>query len=213
MMKKPLALALAATFLSAPALFSPAMAADVINNYQAPPTFNDPAPQGGFTGAYAGVHGGMVSPKLDPFSGSKGLDLGVHGGYNADLGGAVVGGELGYSYLGDADAKAAGGKLSERHRITAKAKVGAPIDQTLVYGTTGLAMTKYRDKGDTQAPDGWKPGFLIGAGVEQNLTSQISARVEYNYVMTGDVRTETAGTAGKKDMHDHTIELGVNYKF
>lgn len=209
MTKMPLALALVATAFAAPA-----MAAD-LTNYSAPPAAYD-APSSapaGWTGAYAGVHGGTTSPKLNPFAGGKGANLGMHGGYNADVGGAVVGGELDYSYLGDADVKAKNGKLDERHRIAAKAKVGVPLDQTLIYGTTGLAMTKYRDNGATEAPDGWKPGFLVGAGIEQNLTSNISARVEYNYVMTGGVRSTTGGVESKKDVHDHTVNLGVNYKF
>ncbi|TWF56498.1 outer membrane protein [Neorhizobium alkalisoli] len=205
----PFALAFAAAVSATPVL-----AADLTNYSEPAPAYNEPSSgPANWTGAYVGGHGGMTSRKINPFDGGKGLNLGVHGGYNADVGGAVVGGELDYSYLGDAGVKARGGKLDERHRIAAKVKAGVPLDQTLVYGTTGLAMTKFRDHGDVSGPDGWKPGFLIGAGVEQNLTSNISARVEYNYVMTGDVRSETGGVESKKDVHDHTINLGVNYKF
>lgn len=209
MTKMPLALAFVATAFAAPA-----MAAD-LSNYSAPPVaYDEPsASHGSWTGAYAGVHGGTTSPKLNPFAGGKGGNLGAHGGYNAELGGAVVGGELDYSYLGDADVKAKNGKLNERHRVAAKAKVGLPLDQTLVYGTTGLAMTKYRDHDATEGPDGWKPGLLVGAGIEQKFTPNISARVEYNYVMTGNVRSTTGGVESKKDVHDHTINLGVNYNF
>ncbi|RWX75414.1 porin family protein [Neorhizobium lilium] len=211
---KPLVLAASAALFLSPALSAPLWAADVTSNYAEPPAYNEPAAgPTDWTGAYAGVHGGLTSPKLNPFDGGKGMNLGVHGGYNADVGGAVVGGELDYSYLGDADVKVNGGKLNERHRIAAKAKAGVPLDQTLIYGTGGLAMTNYRDHGGVSGPDGWKPGLLLGAGIEQKLTSNISARVEYDYVMTSGVRSFTAGTESKRDVHDHSITAGIDYKF
>jgi outer membrane immunogenic protein len=210
---KPLAIAASAAFLL-PVLSVPLLAADLTNNYAEPPAYSEPAAAtSDWSGPYVGVHGGVTSPKINPFAGGKGMNLGVHGGYNADLGGAVVGGELDYSYLGDANVKVSGGRLSERHRLAAKAKAGVPLDQTLVYATGGLAMTNFRDKGDVSGPDGWKPGLLLGAGVEHKLTSNISARVEYDYVMTSGVRSYTNGSGSKRDVSDHSVTAGVNYKF
>ncbi len=213
-MTKPLIPVTSAALLLTSVLSAPVLAADLTSNYQEPPAYSEPSSGStNWTGAYAGVHGGVTSPKINPFDGGKGLNLGVHGGYNADVGGAVVGGELDYSYLGDADVKVSNGKLNERHRIAAKAKAGVPLDQTLIYGTGGLAMTNYRDNGATSGPDGWKPGLLLGAGIEHKLTDNISARVEYDYVMTGNVRSFTAGTESKRDVHDHSITAGIDYKF
>jgi len=208
MTQKTLALALVAAFAA-----SPVMAADLTSAYEAP-AYSEPASEpAGWSGAYVGGHGGVTSPRINPFASGKGLNLGVHGGYNHDLGGAIVGGELDYSYLGDADVKARGGKLSERHRMAAKIKAGVPLDQTLLYGTTGLAMTKYRDGDNVTGPDGWKPGLLLGAGIEQKLTGNISARVEYNYVMTDNVKSSYQGVETRKDVHDHSVTAGVNYRF
>lgn len=213
MIMKPLVLAASTAFLLGSFASAPLRAADLTSSYAEPPAYNEPAASTDWTGAYAGVHGGVTSPKINPFDGGKGLNLGVHGGYNADVGGAVVGGELDYSYLGDADVHVSNGRLNERHRIAAKVKAGVPLDQTLIYGTGGLAMTNFRDNGATSGPDGWKPGLLLGAGIEHKLTGNISARVEYDYVMTSDVRSFTGGVESKRDVHDHSITAGIDYKF
>ncbi len=204
----PFALAIAAAFAA-----TPVMAADL--------TYSDPAPAyeapaastGGWTGAYVGLHAGTGSESMSPFSGDKEFMGGVQAGYNAEMGGAVVGGELELSHMGDTEVDVPGGQLKERHRIAAKAKVGAPLGDTLVYGTAGGAMTSLRDSGNAQGPDGWKPGWLVGAGVEQKFNEQISGRVEYNYTRTGDVRSFNGVSTSETNVSDHTIKAGVNYRF
>ncbi|MGF0540534.1 outer membrane protein [Agrobacterium sp. ES01] len=208
MTMKPFAMALAAT-LSA----TSAMAAD-LTPYQEPPAYNEPAATStGFTGAYVGIHAGVAGDTLNPFSGDNGLAAGVHGGYNTELGGAIVGGEVELSHMGDAEVDVSGGQLRERQRLALKAKAGVALDETLLYGTAGLAMTNLRDGRGVEGPDGWKPGLLLGVGVEQNLTDQISASVEYNYVSTGDVRSFNGVTTTENDISDHTVKAGLNYKF
>ena len=93
------------------------------------------------------------------------------------------------------------------------AKVGAPLGDTLVYGTAGAAMTSLRDTSSAEGPDGWKPGWLLGAGVEQKFNEQISGRVEYNYTRTGDVRSFNGTSTNETNLSDHTIKAGVNYRF
>ena len=204
---KSVALAVVATFIAAPVL-----AADLTYNEPAP-SYDAPASSGGWSGAYVGGHAGMGSDHLNPFRGGKGFVGGVQAGYNADLQGAVVGGEIELSHMGDTKVRVPGGDLKERHRLAVKAKAGMPMgDSTLLYGTGGMAMTNMRD-GSVRGPDGWKPGWLAGAGVEQKLNSNISARVEYNYVRTNDVRVFNGTTTQTGDIGDHSIKAGVNYKF
>jgi outer membrane immunogenic protein len=212
MTMKRFALAIA-TLSAAPLLATAAGAADLTPAYEAP-TYSEPAAASSdWNGAYVGVHGGLASPKLNPFASGKGVAAGAHAGYNADVGGAILGGEVEASYMGDTEIKVNGGELKERHRLAAKVKAGAPLGQTLIYGTAGLAMTNFRDNGGVSGPDGWKPGFLVGAGVEQKLTGNISARVEYNYTATNEVRSFSNGIASEKDLHDHSVKAGLNYKF
>lgn len=212
MFKNSLALAVFAT-LSAPVVATSASAAD-LTNYSEPPAYNEPAVTGGtWDGAYVGGHVGTASRRLNPFAGGKGIDAGVQGGYNADVGGMVVGGEGELSYLGDADVRVDGGNLKERHRLGLKAKAGVPLDQTLIYGTAGLAMTNFRDNGNISGPDGWKAGYIVGVGVEQKLNQKLSAKVEYNYTGTPNVRSFDGNTLSERDVHDHTVKAGLNYHF
>ena len=210
MIKKPFALALFAA-LSTSVLSTVAFAADLAGSYAPPPAYNS-APVSNWSGAYAGIHGGFAAPKLDPFNNS-GLAIGGQAGYNVDVGGGVIGGEVEGSYLGDSQVKVNGGELKERHRLAAKVKAGVPLGDTLVYGTTGLAMTNFRDSGSVSGPDGWKPGWILGAGVEQKLNQNLSARVEYNYTATNNVRSFDNGVGSEKDLHDHTVKAGINYHF
>ncbi|GGF80155.1 MULTISPECIES: outer membrane protein [Rhizobium] len=211
MNNKPFALALAAVFVSGSVMS--VSAADLTNSYE-PPAYNEPSgPSSDWSGAYVGLNAGTASDKLNPFSSSSEFTGGIHGGYNTEINGVVVGGEAELSHLGDAEVGVRGGTLKERYRVAAKGKVGAPLGNTLVYGTAGVAMTSLRDNGATEGPDGWKPGWLVGAGVEQKITGNLSGRVEYNYTQTNDVRSFRAGTTSEKDIGDHTIKAGVNYRF
>ncbi|SMD19999.1 outer membrane protein [Rhizobium sp. RU36D] len=205
---KSFALALIAASAAAPALAADLTYSDT-TSYEAPASTST----GGWTGAYVGGHLGMGSDKLDPFSGDKGLAVGIQGGYNQELNGAVIGGELELSHMGDTEVRLPGGDLKERHRLALKAKGGLPLGDTLVYGTGGMALTNMRDNGPVQGPDGWKPGWLAGAGIEQKFNSNISGRVEYNYVRTNDIRVFNGTSTTTGDVGDHTIKAGVNYKF
>lgn len=204
---KPFAVAIAAAAFAAPAL-----AADLTYSEPAP-SYSAPAGDSGWSGAYVGVHAGIASDDLNPFSGDNGFAGGLQAGYNTELGGAVVGGEVELSHMGDAEMDVPGGELRERHRVAAKAKAGVPIGETLVYGTAGLAMTNFRDGRGIDGPDGWKPGLLLGVGVEQKISGPVSARVEYNYVRTNDVRSFDGVGTSQTDIGDHSVKAGINYKF
>jgi outer membrane immunogenic protein len=211
MINKPILLAIAAAFVSAPALS--VSAADLASSYE-PPAYNEPAgTSSDWTGAYAGIHAGSANDDISPFSSGSKFMGGVHGGYNTEINGVVVGGELELSHMGDTKVDVRGGKLAERQRVAIKGKVGAPLGSTLIYGTAGAAMTNLRDTSSAEGPDGWKPGYVIGAGVEQKITGNLSGRVEYNYTHTADVRSFNGVSTSESSIGDHTIKAGVNYKF
>lgn len=137
---------------------------------------------------------------------------GVQAGYNFQFGPGVIGAELEGSYMGN-EARVPHGRLSERFRGAAKARAGLSFDQSLVYGTAGLTMTKFKDGDDVTGPSGWKPGYLLGGGIEQGFGGGLSAKLEYNYVTTKDVSTTTSYGTTKTNVHDHVIKAGVNYRF
>lgn len=191
---------------------SPALSAD-LSSYEAPPAYNEELPSTSWTGAYVGGHIGAAMPRANPFKGGKGLALGAQGGYDYDMGSVVVGGEVEATHLGDTEVKVPNGHLKERWRAAVKAKAGVKLDQTLVYGTAGLTVTSLRDGNGVTGPDGMKEGYLLGAGVEHRFTPKVSAKVEYDYVATGDVRTFANGVASHTDLSDHVVKGGVNYRF
>ncbi|UHS59282.1 porin family protein [Agrobacterium vaccinii] len=191
---------------------SPVWAAD-LSSYENPPAYNEAPASTSWTGAYVGGHIGAAMPSANPFKGGKGLALGAQAGYDYDLGSAVIGGEVEATHLGDAKAKVPNGNLKERWRAAVKAKAGVKLDDTLVYGTAGVTVTSLRDGGGVTGPDGMKEGYLLGAGAEHRFTPQISAKVEYNYVATDDVRTFSNNVVSHTDLSDHVVKGGVNYRF
>lgn len=207
--------------LSAKSILFAALTITAATNASAADYTNYPAPDNSYerpaafqwSGAYFGAHGGIASPKLNPFSGGKGFAAGVQAGYNFQVGPGIIGAELEGSYLGNAEVRVPNGRLEERFRGAAKAKAGLTFDRTFVYGTAGLTMTKYEGGKGVSGPSGWKQGYLLGAGVEQGFAGGLSAKLEYNYVTTNDVTTYSAGGKSKTDLHDHVIKAGLNYRF
>ncbi|MEI2297325.1 outer membrane protein [Ensifer sp. MJa1] len=74
-------------------------------------------------------------------------------------------------------------------------------------------MTNYKKGGDVKNDVDFKGGYLLGAGVEQAFAGGLSAKIEYNYIMTPDVRTSTASGSSEKDINSHVIKAGVNMRF
>ncbi|WP_077963161.1 outer membrane protein [Ensifer adhaerens] len=177
------------------------------------PTYQDP-PAFSWSGAYVGAHGGLgFTGSPNPFADRNGVALGVQAGYNMQAGPGIVGAEIEGSYLGDTEHKVNGGKLKEKWRGAIKAKAGLTFDQTLVYGTAGYAMTSYKKAGGVQKDVGFKGGYLLGAGVEQAFAGGLSAKLEYNYITTPDVRTHTSSGSSEKDINSHVIKAGINMRF
>lgn len=187
-----------------------ASAADY-SNY-APPAYQD-APAYKWQGAYIGAHGGLASPKANPFASGKGFAGGGQIGYNFQFGPAVIGAELEGTYMGNAKVKTDTGRIEERLRGAAKARARLSFDQTLVYGTAGMTMTKFANSDTTKVASGYKQGYLIGGGLEHAFAGGLSTKVEYNYVMTDGVKTATATSNDKSNIRDHVIKAGLNYRF
>ncbi|UDL92212.1 porin family protein [Mesorhizobium sp. PAMC28654] len=184
-----------------------AMAADLSPAYNDPPAFQ-------WSGAYFGAHGGTAFTRMpNPFADRNGFDAGAQAGYNVQMGPAVLGAEIEGSYLGGAEHDVRGGKVKEKWRAAAKAKAGLSFNQTLVFGTGGVALTKF-EKGDNLTDSsGWKAGYLVGAGIEQAFAGGLSAKVEYDYIRTPNVETTTTLGTSKSTIGSHELKAGVNYRF
>ncbi|MBY5336935.1 porin family protein [Rhizobium leguminosarum] len=181
-------------------------------SYGAPGTFS-------WTGAYAGLHGGVAASKFGPFNNDRAPAVGAQVGYNFQAGSGVFGAELEGSYMNN-EVRVPGGKVESRFRGAAKAKAGLGFDRTFVYGTAGVTTTEFEGRHAASGsdmwksgPSSWKKGYLFGGGVEHAFSGGVSAKIEYNYVINNAVPTTSGGISSKSDLNDNVIEAGLNFRF
>src|SRR5690606_36687553 len=105
------------------------------------------------------------------------------------------------------------GSIQQSWNGNAKGKVGYAFDKTLVYGTAGYGVTRFKAKDNTTSAPGWEGGALIGAGVEQALTGPLSVKVEYDFQRFSDVKSRVNVVEQRNNLKNHSIKAGLNYKF
>lgn len=157
-----------------------------------------------WNGFYAGIHGSYVPSDGAPFDlGKAGLGGGAQAGYNMQLGPGVIGVELeaDKTFRGDA-------ALDQQAQLSAKARAGLALGSTLIFATAGYGTAYLGTGGDVA--EGWHGGLLLGGGVEQKLTDQLSVRLTYEQLRLGDVKLAAGGTI---DTTTHSVKTGVNFAF
>lgn len=171
-------------------------------------------------GAYIGAHGTYHRRDSGGDADNNiGLVGGLQVGYNHVLTGSsltsVIGAELEGDYLGRFGAKdRLAGMPEQRWLAAAKARYGLAFDRTLVYVTGGFATTRIANKAGGQNDDAWRPGYLLGGGIEYALTDKISLKAEYNYVQFRDCGClDLPGSSESGDLTNHIAKAGVNYHF
>lgn len=190
-----------------------ATAADMASGYYAQ---SDSSGAYDWSGMYAGGNVGISNADIpNPLSKKTGWQLGGQAGMNFQSGQFVYGAELDGSYSTGTRYNIGDGAELERHwDAAAKARAGVAFDRTLVYGTAGYGVTKFDAKRNVTSGPNWEGGLLLGAGVEQALTDKVSAKVEYNHVDYGKVRSDVAGVGRKvNELDSNTLKAGLNYKF
>jgi len=225
-MKRALLLLSAATLLT-----STAAAADLGWNSGASPMYS-PSPATSWSGFYAGVAGGYGfgsftrqatagGPQTNTNAG--GFTIGATAGYNADMGGFVIGAEtdLQYSAIGYSEAIGGGStfKASTDFFGTVRARGGMSFGSVMPFVTGGFAY----GRGTASVTDATNVvtsqsnthyGWTLGAGLEAKATDNISIKAEYMYVNLG-TQPYNLGAAGSFDVTQNfsVIRAGVNYKF
>jgi outer membrane immunogenic protein len=119
----------------------------------------------------------------------------------------------------------------ETHKVnidwfgTVRGRIGYSFNRTLLYATGGLAYGDVDSRLSSPAAPGTfdrrhdtQVGFVVGGGLEQKLSRDWSAKVEYQYIDLGSERL--LGTPGFALFHTnpldtafHTVRLGLNYQF
>lgn len=163
----------------------------------------------------------------------RGFLGGLQAGYNWQTGNFVLGaeGQLSFSNLtGSADFRTFNSTWVANTDVkmmgTIAGRVGFAFDRTLIYGKVGLAWvsedhwithpiaaTTYAKTNVTRT------GWMLGAGVEQAIAGNWSAKVEYNYMNFGNSTVSIDGAASGApgpvtiSQNIHLVKVGVNYRF
>ena len=193
------------------------------------------APLYNWTGFYLGGHLGGA------FAGSNNFNGLVLSDYSARLMGGfqagadwqfapywVVGAEGQYSWLGKNNLNATFPNAmvfnnDQRAIASITARIGYTWGPGLAYVKGGYA---YSDNRDTLTLAGvpvaftldnnHRDGYTIGAGLEYMFAPNWSAKAEYQYYNFGDTRFVTPAVLvpfGTFHNDEHTLKLGVNYRF
>jgi len=182
-----------------------------------------------WNGFYAGVAGGYgwgtatTSPAIaNTNNSSTGWYAGAQAGFNADMGGLVIGGEgdLQWTNLGYNEPAAGGGTFEGKLDMfgTIRARAGGTFGQVMPYVTLGAAFgrgtAQVINGGVTTSQNATHFGWTAGVGIEAKATDNISVKAEYLYV---DLGSQTYGglPGGARDVgHKFSvIRAGVNYHF
>lgn len=188
-----------------------AQAADMASGYQ-----DTSSGAYDWSGVYGGAHVGISSESFpNPFSSKTGWGLGGQVGANFQSGMVVYGAEMDASFSNGTRYNIGNGAQLERNfDAAAKARAGVALDRTLVYGTAGYGLTKFNSKTNVTSANNWEGGLLLGAGVEQAISDKVTAKIEYNHVDYGKVRSDVAGVGRQvNELNSNSLKAGLNYRF
>lgn len=151
-----------------------------------------------WTGLYAGAHTGYGDLYDDPagFDVSGGL-LGMHLGYNYQIGSTVLGVEGDYtgSWMED-------GVTDVDYLASIRARAGFAVGNALLYGTLGYAWADASSLGGSVDVD----GLVLGAGVDYKFAPNWSARVKgLQYIMEPE--------SGAGDFDVGVVRAGISWHF
>jgi outer membrane immunogenic protein len=196
-----------------------------------------------WTGMYVGVNGGYGWGTQDPLTLLSNAFDRTSFNINGGMFGGTVGAQIQQGYVvlgleGDLDwANIKGSGISTPSILgigkgitlniatntsavmTARARVGAAMNNWLFYVTGGVAFDKSSANGTSIAgfacgtagvftncsASSWRPGLAAGLGVEYGFAQNWSAKLEYLYIAT-------VGSGVSTD-HIDTIRGGINYRF
>ena len=200
----------------------PSYAADAVVQpdpvYEAPEAVTEPVATYSWSGAYLGAYGGYTKGKLQS-TGTRlldpdGLGGGVYGGYNFQSDNIVYGleGDIGYSGAKDSDA-VSGLSAKQGFNGAVKGRLGYDLGPALLYGSAGVAATKFKANDGTTSDSNTHIGWTAGVGTEYKLTDNISTRLEYNYQDFNDKDYNLTAGSVPVDFKSHNVRIGVGMKF
>lgn len=168
---------------------------------------------------------GAVSTNID--LNDTGFTFGGQAGYNWQIDGIVFGIEGDFNYLDvdESGALAVVGATTSAFELdsdwfaTLRGRVGMTMDQSLIYGTAGVAFMDSELRvsvvpaGATAKDSDVLVGFAVGGGIEHAFSQDWSMKLEYLY-MNFESHSLSAGAASARvEPELHVIRAGVNWHF
>ena len=182
-----------------------------------------------FNGAFIGVQGGWQQDRqtlalttggttTSATDKGDGLLYGGQVGYDFRLGGpAVLGleasitGRTGSRMLDDGLNSYS---LTQGRTIGTSARLGVLVGNSgLFYGRAGYANAQYRLRDGATRISQDRDGYTLGAGYEQLVSRNVSARLEYNYADFGRDRLEGLAPGSELQYRRHGVTAGLNLRF
>lgn len=152
---------------------------------------------------------------------SNGIAGALHGGWNNQINGFVYGLEAAFNFYGGDDAtNDAGFSPYNTSNLNwggdVKFKAGAAADNTMMYVSAGYAFRDYdltREDSDIWDMSGTHSGFVVGTGIEQAFTPNLTGRIEAAYgAVGGDTAPSPTNTNRFRGAaQDVTLMAGVSY--
>ncbi len=196
-----------------------------------PPVAAPPAPYS-WMGLYVGLNVGYASANLSESvsggggSGSANIPGGIGGaqiGYNYQTGPLVLGFEADFDGSMATKSMTAGiatGTAQIPWIGTLRGRIGYAFDRFMIYATAGGAATQLVSTVNIAAFGPASTTFThgawtAGAGLEAAITDNLSARVEYLYVDTGNFDVAQFGppfTSVTGRLQDNLVRAGLNYR-
>ena len=192
-----------------------------------------------WTSLYIGLNAGYAAATVANTVAGGGLDGsgsvnipggigGVQVGYNYQIGPLVLGFEADFdgtmATKSSGTITTAGGTTSGTDQIpwigTLRGRVGYAFDRFLVYATAGGAATQLIstlnvDTIGSASTTNTIGAWTAGGGLEAAITDNLSARVEYLYLDTGNITVAQVGppfvtVTGR--LQDNLVRAGLNYR-
>jgi outer membrane immunogenic protein len=133
-------------------------------------------------------------------------------GYDLNLGGGVIGvetsltGRTGTSRFPTFD-------LESGRTINVTARAGWLVTpEGLLYARGGYSNARFSITNPAGGAEN-RDGYTVGAGYEQMLGKNVSARIEYNYSDYGNDTLPGIGGGASLNYHRHALMTGVNFRF
>lgn len=199
-------IALVAALSASVALGGVAHAADVIVETATP--YN-------WSGVYVGLQGGGAWLKADDSADTVNMSSGAFGAY---LGANWQGGNVVFGIEGDVnytsnDGSIYGIDIGADWQGALRGRLGYAIDNVLIYGTGGLAVTRaYVDAPPIISEKETLAGWTLGGGIEYAFAQNWTTRIDYRYSDYGGTDFGLPGTTDV-DFTEHAVRFGIGYKF